>query len=295
MSVGYTESGERPEVGEAEQFKTVFRIKLGRHGEKDEREDLTPGGVSEAEDYGEGLGMQGVVHEVTSDIPRAKQSGDLIVGKLLSKGVKMGSELWGDTLNVKKVKASEERQRNHQTYIDIFNEHIRASVAEIRDKEHREPTEEEMKQIIDEANELGVKANLADPVYVNNAASRYAYLLDALIQRTKNSSLEDIKDYQKEGINFVVVSHGSMLESFLKKTLIRKQGGREIKGFEDVEEIGGVLKPTEFYEINIMHDGKGKVKIGLTFDDPNRAVGFECELDGDEIARLGEIFSSQLP
>jgi len=270
------------------EFEIICRIKLGRHGEKDEKEDLTPEGVADAENYGNRLEMEGVVHELTSDIPRAKMTGDLIFDKLMSKGgVKRGSELWADILNVKKVQASADREENHQTYIDIFKKYIADQVERLKQEEKRDPTPKEMKDFVRAANAAGVKENLRDSVYVENAASRFCYLLNVLVEWVKSATSIKV---QREMVNFITVSHGSMLESFLKKTLIRKQGDVAIKGFEDVEEIGGVMEPTEFFEIDVMRNGEGEVKIKVNFDDPRRAANTECELDIEEIRRLAQLY-----
>jgi len=83
-------------------------------------------------------------------------------------------------------------------------------------------------------------------------------------------------------------THGPIPEFLLKEALVRKfEDGEEIKGFEDTDEIGGPINPSESIEVLIRRDKNGELqKIQVKFDDPERPRAKEMYLDLKTLVEL---------
>jgi hypothetical protein len=87
-------------------------------------------------------------------------------------------------------------------------------------------------------------------------------------------------------------THGPMPELFLQQALVRKMSnGDIIKGFEDIDEIGGPLNPSESFNFFIESDEQGKSKrIRIEFESPDRPKAEEMYLDHDKLEELAQLY-----
>lgn len=93
------------------------------------------------------------------------------------------------------------------------------------------------------------------------------------------------KLYSGSSVDLLNVSHKGTLEPFLKEVLLRKikdeEGSEKIvRGFNEVEEIGGALRPAESWDLSIKTDESGNKYIKLNFR------GQEYDLDMDRLHEL---------
>ncbi len=86
-------------------------------------------------------------------------------------------------------------------------------------------------------------------------------------------------------------THGGMIEPFLQRTLVRRlEDGREIHGFERVEEIGGDFDPSEAFNVEIVIDEKGNPgPLKVTWDNPQRPQA-EMYLDAVKLQEAAEFY-----
>ncbi len=83
-------------------------------------------------------------------------------------------------------------------------------------------------------------------------------------------------------------THGPMPELLLREALVRKaQDGQEIRGFEDINEIGGPLYPSESIDVLVERDENGNLKKARVELDPLKPH-FEGEMYLD-LKKLDEL------
>jgi len=118
-------------------------------------------------------------------------------------------------------------------------------------------------------------------------AGSYACLIDFL-QRETQRVKSGTKMLRPAG------THGGMMEFILQYALVRKdKKGNKIIGFNDVNEIGGELNPSEAFNVRIATDQEAKIlSPKLTFDNPARPDLGEMYLDQDKINELKYFYLS---
>ncbi|MBI2551917.1 hypothetical protein HYW17_01285 [Candidatus Uhrbacteria bacterium] len=94
------------------------------------------------------------------------------------------------------------------------------------------------------------------------------------------------KLYEGLDVRFENLTHGPKLVAFLKEVLLKKDGTR---GFEKLEEIGGMVKPGEAVEIDIKRDEKGRMDMKLKFR------GKEYDIDQKRLLELVDLYRQQHP
>lgn len=93
--------------------------------------------------------------------------------------------------------------------------------------------------------------------------------------------------YDGSEVRLENVTHGPKLESFLKEVLLRLEGDKVKKGFDNVMEIGGAFKPGENIEVVIKKDEAGQEKMILI------VRGQEYEIDSEEVKKLAEEYTER--
>lgn len=83
-------------------------------------------------------------------------------------------------------------------------------------------------------------------------------------------------------------THGPKLEPLLKEIILRKEGNKIIKGFDNVSEIGGAFKPGENFEVLIKRGDKEEEKITL------RLRGQEYDIDTAKLKKLSEEYQERI-
>jgi hypothetical protein len=90
--------------------------------------------------------------------------------------------------------------------------------------------------------------------------------------------------------------HGTFMEFLFQKALIRKDAdGNEIKGFNNLSEIGGQHNTSEAFSVKINTDQNGvNEPVTLIFDNPNRPAS-EMILDQDIVNELAKKYEELHP
>lgn len=91
--------------------------------------------------------------------------------------------------------------------------------------------------------------------------------------------------YSGSSVYLLNVSHKGTLEPFLKEVMLRRvkdEGGEEniVRGFKDIQEIGGGMRPAESWELNVKTDESGNKDVKLSLR--NR----DYDLDMDRLNEL---------
>lgn len=72
------------------------------------------------------------------------------------------------------------------------------------------------------------------------------------------SRLKDFSDVLLKNL-----THGPFIDAFLQQVIIREVDGQKVSGFQNVEEVGGALKPMEGYTIDAHTDADGTLSFKL--------------------------------
>lgn len=93
--------------------------------------------------------------------------------------------------------------------------------------------------------------------------------------------------------SLVNVNHDLDLACFLKECLVRETKEGEIKGFEDIKEIGGLFDRAEFFELKLNLDKESKEELSFKFDNPERLSNVKCKLDIKRVEELAQLFEEK--
>jgi len=66
-------------------------------------------------------------------------------------------------------------------------------------------------------------------------------------------------------VDLLNATHDWDVLSFMNEMMLRQIDGREVRGFQSVEEIGGPIGYTENFNVDIATDGEGRKTVGLEF------------------------------
>jgi len=86
-------------------------------------------------------------------------------------------------------------------------------------------------------------------------------------------------------------THGGRIEPFLRESLIRRTSdGKEIHGFEKIEDIGGAFDSSEAFNVEVATDNNGDLqKLKVTFDNKERPQG-DMYLDLKKLQELKNFY-----
>lgn len=84
-------------------------------------------------------------------------------------------------------------------------------------------------------------------------------------------------------VNLINVSHDLTLSAFLKELTIRDAEGKQVRGFNTIDEIGGPIGFNEGFEILIQTNNQGKKSVKMSFRNQ------ECQVDTKRLNELVEI------
>lgn len=148
---------------------------------------------------------------------------------------------------------------------------------------------EEKALVSKEANQKTIEhlISLTSPeaeVFKNEIAGTFAQVIE---------HYSDMTEKLKTGSKVLISAgtHGGTMELLLQKAMIREIDGKEIIGFDSLDEIGGDFDPSESFNVFVETDDQGNLKeYVLTFDDPKRPQG-EFRIDADKVKQLSEFYS----
>lgn len=117
--------------------------------------------------------------------------------------------------------------------------------------------------------------------YKQEIAGSYAYVIDHY-QRVAKRLNEDSKVLMPAG------THGGLMEFLLEEALVRTdKEGNQVRGFRNLEEIGGAFMPSEAFNVDIATDENGNNKqLVVTFDNSSRPAASEMYLDETRLREL---------
>ncbi|MDP2684395.1 MAG: hypothetical protein Q8P20_05040 [bacterium] len=94
--------------------------------------------------------------------------------------------------------------------------------------------------------------------------------------------------YDGSEVRLENATHGPKLEPFLQQVMIRREGDKQIRGFDNVMEIGGAFKPGENFETVIRKDEQGNETMFL------QVRGQEYEIDMETVKTLAQEYKDRI-
>lgn len=275
------ESKERAEKGR----NVSIRLKIIRHGERTTEGELT--------DYG---------RQVTSKIAKEKKTelGGLDAVKAYGsqagpKGpMGMGRSLETADIYAEEV-AGEEKFKtrgrgilSYETLVsktpynhtEIYNANLPENFDSLSDEEKAEAARKAQSATV---NHLFSLDSPEAKAFKKEVAGAFAVLVESRAQMTSR-----LKNNSK--VLMLAGTHGPMPELFLQQALIRKLAdGKEVRGFENIDEIGGPLDPSESIDVLVERNDKGELeKLRVEFDNPARPKAPEMYLDPEKLEELSQ-------
>ena len=242
---------ERVGYGKNVEIHTIFV----RHGEKDKEGQLTYAGIEQAKAYGRSLGERTAIKGYSSRMQRAIDTTENAINA---------------APHNKRLKTRIRRELGMPGMSkDFLNEYI---------KHVKEGGEN---GAADWYFGLGNKRFDKETASAKEVAEGFAYML------RKNIRMSG-KLYTGSKVDLVNGTHQLLPESLLKEVMIRDVNGKKVRGFDSVEEIGGVLKYTEPVDFAIKRDGGGETYVQLHFR------GQEYDVDMGRLNQLASAYSRRV-
>lgn len=253
-----------------------LRATFMRHGPKADASDITgrsllsEKGREHVREIGQKLDAKnGGIKSYTSPVERAIETADLVIEEQKKKGVKIFKQRKRTELTIlpgSKKFYGELEDRTKQNLPDNYGQ--------LQDEEKQKALERAEDKALNWYLKFGDQKPDKETASPHEIAAGVAKLVRRYIRMSD-------KLYSGSKIDLINTSHKGTLEPFLKETLIRKvtyEAGREttVRGFDEVEEIGGGMRPSESWELEVTTDENGEktVKLNLrgeTYDlDLNR-------------------------
>jgi hypothetical protein len=291
------------ENGEKTEGSKRFSFKIMRHGERTfdgllsdygrevtkekARANVLPDGIDIVKAIGSPSGPINEESGVTK--PRALETADIYVHEFADATgaeqykTRPKSELGFDTL-----------QTTEPFSWNAYYKEIAEKTAQEKYSRHfAELSDEQKADAANVAQNASVKRLLEDEnghEHVHEIACRIAYAVD------KYARMSDRLD-PDTNVLYVGGTHGGMIEPFLKEALARTDAeGGCIRGFDDLDEIGGAFRPSEAFTMNIETESNGEKKIAVTFDNAERQKIFNeqnLSLDIGKVRELAEEYIAQ--
>lgn len=291
--IGFEEEIERKE---AEKGKAITYIELIRHAPRlagknvfrDEYGNLRtiedPTGLSErgkkiAQEYGKKLSDMDLVKAYGSLEPRTIETGEIITAT-------------SEVISQQTGKPAIPRKRPGIDYKSVLDPEVLKKAKEVI-QEHLPPnfaqlSQEERAVVREELQHLGLKVVLENEEAVDRMAQGMANQLETMVKVARRGVKIDSK------VAMCLVGHSAFIESLFKKALVREKEGKRKIGFDDVDEIGGFIKPGESFRIKIVRDKEGKEEIDFKFSNPERLKGEKYWLDMDTIKELADKYKERV-
>jgi len=256
------------EVGTDVELHTIFL----RHGEKDKKGKLTKRGEEQAREYGRTLEKADVTKAYGSSASRASRTAALAVANSPDAKRHYTKTVGGKKIQVRRAsKLKDVRIRREVNMPGMSKEFINDWV------KHAE------RGGADAAADwfYGLKGRYdKKTATAKEVAQGFAYM----VQRNIRLSGKVKHGYRANLLNG---THQTCPESLLKEVMIRDVGGRKIRGFKKIKEIGGALDYTEPIDFKITRDDKGKSQVYVEFRD------HEYDVDMERLNELGDAYAER--
>lgn len=247
-----------------------------RHGQKldlpgaEEHAGLSPLGAQQAQEFGQALSPKDAIAGYSSTVDRAWETVEhAIAASSTEKKLKIRPK---DELFEIVIKFSDQfREFARQTVYSHLPDNF-GQLTEVEKEEARNKTRGEFANIWFAYDQTRPDAESPSPYEI---ASGIAYLIERYQKMAEK--LQSGSD-----IDIINGTHAFITESFLKYALKRKIDNQEVVGFSDIEEIGGVLRPSEAVEFVIQRDDDGNQTTLV------KLRNHEYLLDEDKLTELAQ-------
>ncbi|HEB01474.1 MAG TPA: hypothetical protein ENI16_00565 [Candidatus Portnoybacteria bacterium] len=272
----------QPEVESKERFGRNVKIRATfmRHAPKAEASDvsgkslLSEEGRERAREVGRELEVkQHGIKAYTSPTERAIETADLVLEEQEKKETSILKSRERDELGL--IPGSKDF---YQQIKKLTKENLPPNYEKLEGEEKEEAFEKAEDKAVDWWLKMGDQKPDNETASPQEMAVSVARLVDRYIRMADRL-------YSGSEVDLLNVSHKGTLEPFLKEVLFRKvrdETGEEkvVRGFEELEEIGGGMRPTESWTLTIKTNKEGNKSIKLSFR------GQECDLDMERLREL---------
>jgi Histidine phosphatase superfamily (branch 1) len=247
-----------PENFEAKRGENVtIHAVFMRHGEKETSvitpdTRLTEKGREGSREVGRQLDKREVIKAYSSDTERTRETADLVVGasateRKLKQRIRKELAFPYD----KDGSFVEELSR-------IKRQMLGDNFAQLQEDERRTRLERYEAYMADYYLSFGDKQPDTGTLSPVQIAAMGAKRIDVF------SKIAD-KCYSGSDVELINVTHDFNIESLLKELMIRNVGGKDVRGFEKIEEIGGPIRFNEGFEVLVETDAGGNKELRINF------------------------------
>jgi broad specificity phosphatase PhoE len=252
-----------------------LRATFMRHGPKADASDVTgksllsEAGREDVKEAGQRLDAKsGGIKSYTSPVERAIETADLVIKEQEKKGAKIFEQRKRTELSL--VPDSKEF---YEEFEDRTKQNLPDNYDQLRGEEKQEAFEEAEDKVLNWYLEFGDQKPDEKTASPHEIAAGVAKLVHRYVRMPE-------KLHSGSKVDLLNTSHKGTLEPFLKKTLIRKttdEAGKEttVRGFDEIEEIGGGMRPSESWELDVTTDENGEKTVKLNL----RGKTYDLDLD----------------
>ncbi|PIR57311.1 MAG: hypothetical protein COU72_01595 [Parcubacteria group bacterium CG10_big_fil_rev_8_21_14_0_10_41_35] len=248
--INFQESHEKEKFGRDVQIHAIFM----RHGEKAASGELTEEGKNQADRFGEELESKDAIKGYSSPVKRVIETVERAIE------------------NSPHDKKLTTRIRTELGISPSTSKEFLEKYRELEKRGHNAAAEWHLS--------FGANRPDAETPSPHENAEAIAYILNKYIRMADRL-------YSGSEVDLINGTHQGFPEALLKEILIRQEGDKKILGFEELEEIGGALRPTEGMEFSIKTDEDGNKLVKLQFR------GKTYDLDMDKLVALAEEYAKR--
>lgn len=268
-------------------------LKIIRHGDRDPNTNmLTDFGVDETKSRAKESGLNkndfDVIHAIGSTVGPYDEKG---MGRAEATAHIYAQEIAGDkNFNTKKTEVlAYDNIKNKVPYDHkaVYNSFLPKNFADLSPKEKGKAGVDAQGKLVNFV--LALDTPEAQK-YKEEGAGSVAYIIKHY-QKVAHRLESGKKDFIPAGM------HGTFMEFLFQRALIRKDAeGKEIKGFNNLSEIGGQHNVSEAFTIKIKTDQDGNNEpLVITFDNTNRPAFAEMLLDQNVVDELSKKYKELHP
>lgn len=244
-------------------------------------DSLTEAGIENAKTLGKTLNDEPVIKGYGSPKERAKDTIDFALDKV-DENVRVLNQKQTPGLNDKSARTYMIRQKKEldtvpRSVVPVWLEAMAYAKDQVAAGDKTSALDLATQYLFDHPERLEATGSPSMRVIAQDTAAR----LD-LYRRMSGRLYDDSHVRLENG------THGPKLESILKEIILRKEGDKVIKGFNNVSEIGGAFNPGENFDAVITRDAQGNEKMTI------RLRGQEYDVDMDALKTLAGEYKQRM-
>lgn len=230
-----------------------------RHGEKQENQyekgGITELGLIQAVELGSSLDEKDAIKGYSSPADRALETIDNIIN----------SSPTDHKLNIRKrLELQDVGLRCSKDFVgklrSIVDQNMPSNWRELPNDEIKEAkfkAQNEIAKYYISFNETRPDSETESPEEI---AEGIAYLVNKYINMADRL-------YSDSEVDLINGTHGLITETYLLKALLKSEDGKLVKAFNSVDEMGGILRPAESWNLTVKTDDTGEKKVICNFRD----------------------------